>query len=107
MTSQEENLAKLQEITTGLANELIALTPEFMNEIQFEICSTPDGGADIGLIENHPEVKNVGLSPEVYDFCSQYLRLIRQTAAGWQRSVITLKENAGEWKITVDFEYAE
>jgi hypothetical protein len=51
-------------------------------------------------------VKNVGLSPEVYDFCSQYLRLIRQTAAGWQRSLIVLKENAGNWNITVDFEYA-
>lgn len=107
MTTQEENLAKLQEITTALAHELIALTPEFMNEIQFEICSTADGGADIGLIEIHPEVKNVGLSPEVYDFCSQYLGLIRQAAAGWKRSLITLKENAGDWKITVDFEYSE
>lgn len=107
MTSQEENLTKLQEITTALANELIALTPEFMNEIQFEICSTADGGANIGLIENHPEVKNVGLSPEVYDFCSQYLGLIRRTAAGWQRSLIILKEDGGDWKITVDFEYSK
>jgi hypothetical protein len=70
---------KLQAVTNELANELIALTPEFMNEIQFEIVSTDDGGADIGLMEIHPEVKNVALSPLVYDSCSQYLPLVKRT----------------------------
>jgi hypothetical protein len=46
----------LQAVTDELANELIELTPEFMNKIQFEIVSTDDGGADIALMEIHPEV---------------------------------------------------
>lgn len=57
---------RLQAVTNELANELIALTPEFMNEIQFETVSTDDGGADIGLMEIHPEVKHVAFSPFAY-----------------------------------------
>ena len=50
---QSELELKLHTVTNELANELITLTPEFMNEIQFEIVSTDDGGADIGLMEIH------------------------------------------------------
>jgi hypothetical protein len=96
---------KLEAVTNELANELISLTPEFMNEIQFEIASTEDGGADIGLIEIHPEVKHVALSPLVYDCCSKYLPLVKQYAPGWRRSLITLREGEGHWKFTVDFQY--
>jgi hypothetical protein len=96
---------ELQAVTDELANELIELTPEFMNEIQFEIVSTDDGGADIGLIELHPEVKYVALSPLVYDCCSKYLPLVKRYAPGWRRSLITLREGEGNWKFTVDFEY--
>ena len=96
---------ELQAVTNELANELIALTPEFMNEIQFEIVSTDDGGADIGLMEIHPEVQYVVLSPRVYECCSQYLRLVKQFAPGWRRSLITLREGDGHWKFSVDFEY--
>jgi hypothetical protein len=96
---------KLQTVTNELANELIALTPEFMKKIQFEIVSTEDGGADIGLMEIHPEVKYVALSPLVYDCCSKYLPLVKQFAPGWRRSLITLQEGEGDWKLTVDFEY--
>lgn len=96
---------KLQSIVTDLANELISLTPEFMNVIQFEIVSTDDGGADIGLIETHPEVKNVALSPEIYQLCSQYLPLVKRYATGWQRTVLSLKEDDGGWNISMDMEY--
>lgn len=105
MENQSDIEMKLQTVTNELANELIALTPEFMNEIQFEIVSTDDGGADIGLMEIHPEVKNVVLSPLVYDCCSKYLPLVKRYAPGWQRSLITLREGEGDWKFTVDFEY--
>jgi hypothetical protein len=95
----------LQAVTDELANELIELTPEFMNIIQFEIVSTDDGGADIGLMEIHPEVPYVALSPRVYDCCSKYLPLVKQYAPGWRRSLLTLQEGAGNWEFTVDFEY--
>lgn len=96
---------ELQAVTDELANELIELTPEFMNEIQFEIVSAADGGADIGLMEICPEVQNVALSPLVYDCCSKYLPLVKRYAPGWRRSLITLRESDGHWKFTVDFEY--
>jgi len=54
---------KLQTVSNELVQELITLTPEVMNEIQFEIVSTDDGGADIGLMDIHPDVKYVELSP--------------------------------------------
>lgn len=105
MENQSDIEMKLQAVTNELSNELIALTPEFMNKIQFEIVSTDDGGADIGLMEIHPEVKNVALSPRVYDCCSKYLPLVKQYAPGWRRSLITLREGEENWKFTVDFEY--
>ena len=74
-------------------------------QIQFEIVSTADGGADIGLVEIHPEVKYVPLSPLVYDCCSKYLRLVKRHAQGWRRSLIILREVGGDWKVTVDLEY--
>jgi hypothetical protein len=95
---------KLQELTTKLGNELIELTPEFLHEIQFEIVATGDGGADIGLLETHPEVKYVKLSPLVYELCGKYLPLVK-TFPNWRRSLLTLHEAAGSWKFTVDFEY--
>jgi hypothetical protein len=76
-----------------------------MKVIEFEIVLTNDGGADIGLMETHPEVKNVSLSPEVYQLCSKYLPLVKQLAHGWQRSLITMKEADGSWDITIDHEY--
>ncbi len=96
---------KLLELTNSLANELIALTPEFMTEIQFEIVSTDDGGADIGLMEIHPEVKYVALSPFVYDCCSKYLPAVKRYAPGWRRSLFTFLEGDGNWKFSVAFEY--
>ena len=92
-------------VTNELANELIELTPEFMKEIQFEIVSTDDGGADIGLMEIHPEVKYVALSTFVYNCCYEYLPLVKQYAPEWRRSLITLRQDEGNWKFTVDFEY--
>ncbi len=96
---------QLQRVTDELANELIKLTPEFMNEIQFEIVSTDDGGADIGLMEIHPEVPYVALSPAVYDCCSKYLPLVKRYTPGWRRSLLTLREGDGNWQTKVDFEY--
>ena len=91
-------------MTSRLVNELIALTPETMSEIQFELVSTPDGGADIGLMENHPDARKVALSDVVYRCASEYLPLIRQYVPGWRRSVIVVRESDGEWNVTVDFE---
>lgn len=54
--------ANLQALTNSLVNELIALTPETMPEIRFHIAATDDGGADIGLLENHPDATKVILS---------------------------------------------
>lgn len=101
----DRNELELQAITKALGSELIALTPEFMDEIQFEIVSTDDGGADIGLMEIHPEVKYVALSPGVYDCCSKYLPLVKAYASGWRRSLITLRKSDDHWKFTVNFEY--
>ena len=78
-----------------------------MHEIQFEIVSTNDDGADIGLIEIHSEVEYVALSPLVYECCSKYLPLIKHYAPGWRRSLITLSEGDGDWSVTVNFEYAQ
>ena len=105
MEDRSELGSQLWGVTNELASELITLTPEFMHEIQFEIVSTDDGGADIGLMEIHPEVKYVALSPLVYDCCSKYLPLVKRYAPGWRRSLITLREKGGDWKVTVDFEY--
>lgn len=105
MSTPQELEDKLGEIISDLANELISLTPEFMNVIEFEIVSTGDGGADIGLLETHPEVKNVALSPEVYQLCTKYLPLVKTLAQGWQRSLITMKEGESSWNITIDHEY--
>jgi hypothetical protein len=105
MEDRSELESQLWGVTNELSNELIALTPEFMHEIQFEIVSTDDGGADIGLMEVCPEVKYVALSPQVYDCCSKYLPLVKRYATGWRRSLITLREADGEWKATVNFEY--
>jgi hypothetical protein len=106
MEDRRDLESELQVVTNDLGNELISITPECMSEIQFEIVSTDDGGADIGLIEIHPEVKFVKLSPLVYDCCSKYLRLVRQYAPGWRRSLITLRESEGGWNFVVNFEYS-
>jgi len=97
--------SKLHEVTSALVNELIALTPETMPEIQFEIVSTGDGGADVGLLENHPDVKKVGLSDEIYQFASAYLPLVKQYAPGWKRSLIVIRESNEGFKVSVDFEH--
>jgi hypothetical protein len=101
--AQHEIEAKLHAVTNSLVQELISLTPESMSEIQFEIVSTTDGGADIGLVENHPDAKKVALSDTVYDCASRYLPLIKQYVPGWKRSLIVLQESDGKWKISVKF----
>ena len=98
--------AKLHGVTNALVNELISLTPETMAEIQFEIVSTPDGGADVGLLENHPDARKVALSDAVYRCASHYLPLVRQYVPGWKRSLITASEREGGWQVSVQFETA-
>ncbi len=105
MDDRSEIESQLWGVTNELSSELITLTPEFMHEIQFEIVSTDDGGADIGLMEILPEVKYVTLSPLVYDCCSKYLPLVKRYAPGWRRSLITLRETDGVWNAKVTFEY--
>jgi hypothetical protein len=95
---------KLQELTSAIVDELVSLTPESMSEIQFEMVSTPDGGADIGLVENHPDAKKVALSDNVYKLASQYLPLIRQYVPGWKRSLIIISETPQGWRVAVNFE---
>jgi hypothetical protein len=95
---------ELQVVADSLVKELISLTPETMSEIQFEIVSTPDGGANIGLLENHPDAKKVALSDAVYDYSSQYLALVKQYVPGWKRSLIVLRESEGGWKVSMQFE---
>jgi hypothetical protein len=96
--------SRLQTVTSTLVNELISLTPETMSEIQFEIAATDDGGADIGLLETHPDAARVALSDAIYQAASRYLPLVRQYVPGWRRSLIVLNESAEGWKIRVDFE---
>ena len=101
---QDEVEAKLHTITTGLINELISLTPESMSEIQFEIVATGDGGADIGLLDHHPDATMVSLSENVYAFASHYLPLVKQLVPGWKRSLMIARESDDGWQISVDFE---
>ena len=96
--------ARLHALTSALVDELISLTPETMSEIQFEIVATPDGGADMGLLENHPDARKVALSQTVYQIAGQYLPLVRQYVPGWKRTLIVLRESADGWKVSVDFE---
>jgi hypothetical protein len=97
--------ARLHALTTTLVNELISLTPETMTEIQFEIAMTDDGGADIGLLENHPDATRVALSDLIYTTASHYLPLIKQYVPGWTRTLISLQESKGGWQVKVDFEH--
>lgn len=96
--------AKLHVLTNSFVEELISLTPETMSEIEFEIVATSDGGADIGLLENHPDARKVALSQRVYQTAGQYLPLIRQYVPGWKRSLIVLRESTEGWKVSVEFE---
>lgn len=102
--SSRDAEAQLHAVTNSIVNELISLTPESMPEIQFEIVATPDGGADIGLLENHPDARKVALSDEIYQFAGRYLPLVRQYVPGWKRSLIVLRETSDGWKVSVDFE---
>lgn len=95
---------KLRTITDSLVNELISLTPESMAEIEFEIVATSDGGADIGLLENHPDVTRVKLSPMVYDLASRYLPLIKRYIQGWKRSLIVMRQAENGWDVSMKFE---
>jgi hypothetical protein len=95
---------RLQALTNALLGELMAITPDTMKEIQFELVATPDGGADIGLLENYPDAAKVQLSYEIYTYASHYLPLVKQYVPGWRRSLLTAREEADGWKITVEFE---
>ncbi len=97
--------SELHAVANSLVEELIRITPESMCEIQFEIIATDDGGADIGLLENHPDVTSVALSDTVYDCCSRYLPLVKSYASGWKRSLFTLRQSDEEWDVSVKFEY--
>ena len=102
--SKSELEARLHALTSVLVDELVSLTPETMSEIQFEIVDTSDGGADIGLVENHPDACKVALSQRVYQCAGQYLPLVREYVPGWKRSLILLSESAEGWKVSVEFE---
>ena len=102
--TQADVEAQLHALTNSLIGELVALTPESMQEIQFEIVATADGGADIGLVENHSDAKKVALSDQVYRIGSQYLPLVKQYVPGWKRTLIVLREFAEGWKVSVNFE---
>src|SRR5512137_2703479 len=96
--------AELRAVTDSLVNELISITPESMSEIEFEIVATSDGGADIGLVENHPDAKRVRLSPAIYDSASRYLPLVKRYVPGWRRSLITMRQDKGGWNVGMQFE---
>ena len=96
--------AQLQAVTDVLVRELISLTPETMSDIQFEIVATEDGGADVGLLETHPDVVHVALSETIYAATSHYLPLVTKYVPGWCRSLITLQETSGQWNVRVDFD---
>ena len=104
--SENDVEAKLHGLTNTLVNELISLTPESMKEIQFEIASTDDGGAEIGLIETHPDATKVSLSDVIYTTASRYLPLVKEYVSGWQRTLITLREREDGWSVDVNFEHA-
>ncbi|MBD3673879.1 MAG: hypothetical protein HUJ26_10175 [Planctomycetaceae bacterium] len=102
----EDVETKLHSLTNTLVHELISLTPESMSEIQFEILSTDDGGADVGLLETHPDAKKVALSDAVFTASSHYLPLVKQYVNGWQRTLISLQEGEEGWQVNVEFEQA-
>ena len=97
--------SRLHTLTNALVNELISITPESMTEVRFEIVSTEDGGADIGLLENHPDATRVALSDAVYAYASRYLPLVKRYMAGWNRSLITLRQSDEGWQVSVAFEH--
>ena len=97
---------EIKNISDALIKELIELTPEFMKEIQFEIISTDDGGADIGLIEISEEVKQVSLSDFIYSAVSEYLPRIKKYISGWKRTHIILNEENGKWNVEINYENA-
>jgi hypothetical protein len=100
---QSEVEANLRMLTNSLVNELISLTPATMSEIQFEIVATADGGADIGLLENHPDARKVALSDRVRQITTDYLPLIKQYVRGWKRTLFILRESEDGWKVTIEF----
>lgn len=95
---------RLHKASDVLVHELIAITPESMSEIQFEIIATDDGGADIGLLENHPDVTKVALSDVIYRAVSDYLPLIKQYVSGWTRSLLVLRQKGEQWDVEMKFE---
>jgi len=102
MTDDIEN--KLHQLTQILVDELISITPESMSEIQFELVATDDGGADIGLLENHPEVPHVALSTKIYEVAPVYILYVKQYVKNWSRSLIIITESSGSWVVNVEFE---
>jgi hypothetical protein len=95
---------RIRELSDQIVYELISITPESMSEIQFEIVSTEDGGADIGLLENHPDAAHVSLSDNIYASASRYLPLIKQYIRGWRRSLLILRLDGEQWDVTMTFE---
>ncbi len=104
--AQDITEERLHALTTTLVNELITLTPESMAEIQFEIVATADGGADIGLLENHPDAAKVALSDVIYHTASEYLPLVKTYLPGWTRSLIEIRQQAEGWQVSVDLQHA-
>ncbi len=103
MTRNEVEV-KLHAVTNAIVHELIALTPESMTEIKFELVATDDGGADVGLLESHPDAKKVVLSDAIYRAASQYLPLIKQYLPGWSHSLLILRQSENGWQVRVEFE---
>jgi len=94
---------KLHELSNELVDELIRIAPPTMPEIRFEIRSTPDGGADMEVLDTHPDAKQMQPNEVIFSCCSQYLRLARDHVAGWTRSLFVLWQEDGEWKASVEF----
>ena len=95
---------QLQAVTQALVAELIHLTPQSMSDIQFEIVGTDDGGADLGLLDNHPDVQHVALSQSIHQSVARYLPLVREYVPGWKRSLLMLQEEDDGWKVQVVYE---
>jgi hypothetical protein len=99
-TTAEE---QLHEISNQLVDELVRIAPPTVPEIRFAIVSTPDGGADLELLDTHPDARQMQPNEVIFACCSQYLRLARDVLSGWTRSLFILQQEDGEWKASVEF----
>lgn len=97
---------KLEEITRALTHELVQLTPEIMEHIDFKITATDDGGADYELLHTHPEAKYVNIvESNVPPLVQHYISLIPKYVDSWASSTFAFKMNEnGDWDCSMDIE---